>query len=503
MLAAFQVVGLMGATWSNSPSPRAEQSQVVRIPSVSPPLAAGESATSRVALDEAIQHGSRLALDEASRFDSPEFYYDPTKPGPLTAAKLAYDKAVNRARLQLEAAYKANENKLDGITRHIDEEKQLFYSKDRAAHRQRRAEIYAINAFLRERERRRYEAYSRQMERNALEWTTPIAPSTEEAESPREADAALAAAEKAAAEAASAEVAAAVAAAAAEAAVAAVAAAAAAEAAAAEKAAAEAAAAEATVPTIVHVPSYEPSYEPGTAAWLVESIRQCVTGEHSKGEVCGRDALRPIRDLAAAGHEHPRSPQPRSPQTLELQSAATESVLAPHKGMDDDWTRPSSAALRVWTEGTPVSRTSSMERKPKGVDVAEPEAPAESSARSGRHNSPTAAIAAAKATAESNVWAWQRSKEVAADAPEFAHPERLTPSEAFELAVARAKRELNRASAAAVRAKEEQRAREDAKRMQTIALTAVAAVKFAHMSHLSSSIGPRLAGRLSPTTTPV
>ena len=139
-------------------------------------------------------------MDEASRFDSPEFYYDPTKPGPLTAAKLAYDKAVNRARLQLEAAYKANENKLDGITRHIDEEKQLFYSKDRAAHRQRRAEIYAINAFLRERERRRYEAYSRQLERNALEWTTPIAPSTEEAESPREADAALAAAEKAAAE---------------------------------------------------------------------------------------------------------------------------------------------------------------------------------------------------------------------------------------------------------------------------------------------------------------
>jgi hypothetical protein len=475
-----------------------------------------------VALDEAIQHGSRLALEEASRSESPEFYYDPTKPGPLTAAKLAYDKAVNRARLQLEAAYKANENKLDGITRHIDEEKQLFYSKDRAAHRQRRAEIYAINAFLRERERRRYEAYSRQMERNAFEWTTPIAPSTEEAESPREADAALAAAEKAAAEAASAEVAAAVAAAAAAAAAAV---AAAAEAAAAEKAAAEAAAAAAAeapvpVPTVVHVPSYEPSYEPGTAAWLVESIRQCVTGEHSKGAGCGGDAPRSIRDKAAAGHERPRSPQPRSPQPrspqpVDLQSAATESVLAPHKGMDEDWTRPSSAAMRVWTEddrtegppvwteGPPFSRTTSMERKPNGADVAEPEAPAESSARSGRHNSPASTRAAAKVTAESSVWAWQRSKEVAADAPEFAHPERLTPSEAFELAVARAKRELNRASAAAVRAKEEQRAREDAKRMQTIALTAVAAVKFAHMSHLSSSIGPRLAGRLSPTATPV
>ena len=164
----------------------------------------------------------------------------------------------------------------------------------------------------------------------------------------------------------------------------------------------------------------------------------------------------------------------------------------------DGWTEDSP----VWTEGPPVSRTTSMERKPNGADVAEPEAPAESSARSGRHNSPASTIAAAKVTAES-AWAWQRSKEVAADAPEFAHPERLTPSEAFELAVARAKRELNRASAAAVRAKEEQRAREDAKRMQTIALTAVAAVKFAHMSHLSSSIGPRLAGRLSPTATPV
>ena len=492
------------------------------IPCVLPPHVAGDSTSSRVALDEAIQHGSRLALEEASRSESPEFYYDPTKPGPLTAAKLAYDKAVNRARLQLEAAYKANENKLDGITRHIDEEKQLFYSKDRAAHRQRRAEIYAINAFLRERERRRYEAYSRQMERNAFEWTTPIAPSTEEAESPREADAALAAAEKAAAEAASAEVAAAVAAAAAAAAAAV---AAAAEAAAAEKAAAEAAAAAAAeapvpVPTVVHVPSYEPSYEPGTAAWLVESIRQCVTGEHSKGADCGGDAPRSIRDKAAAGHERPRSPQPRSPQPrspqpVDLQSVATESVLVPHKGMDEDWTRPSSAAMRVWTEndrtegppvwteGPPVSRTTSMERKPNGADVAEPEAPAESSARSGRHNSPASTRAAAKVTAESSVWAWQRSKEVAADAPEFAHPERLTPSEAFELAVARAKRELNRASAAAVRAKEEQRAREDAKRMQTIALTAVAAVKFAHMSHLSSSIGPRLAGRLSPTATPV
>ena len=91
-------------------------------------------------------------------------------PGPLTAAKLAYDQAVHHASMRLEAEYKANETKLHGITRRTDEQKQLFYSAVFAKHRQRRMEIYATNSLLRERERQRYEAYSHEKKRSALDW---------------------------------------------------------------------------------------------------------------------------------------------------------------------------------------------------------------------------------------------------------------------------------------------------------------------------------------------
>ena len=76
-------------------------------------------------------------------------------PGPLTAAKLAYDQAVHHASKRLDAEYTANESKLHGITRRMDDQKQLFYSAVFAKHRQRCMEIYATNSLLRERESRK------------------------------------------------------------------------------------------------------------------------------------------------------------------------------------------------------------------------------------------------------------------------------------------------------------------------------------------------------------
>lgn len=57
------------------------------------------------------------------------------------------------------ALYEASELKLNGITRQIDEERRRFEHPNRELFLRRRDEIYAINAMMRERERRRFEEY--------------------------------------------------------------------------------------------------------------------------------------------------------------------------------------------------------------------------------------------------------------------------------------------------------------------------------------------------------
>lgn len=78
---------------------------------------------------------------------------------PLTEARFAYEKAVKRAMRMENALYEASEQKLNGITRQIDEERRRFEHPNRELFLRRRDEIYAINAMMRERERRRFEEY--------------------------------------------------------------------------------------------------------------------------------------------------------------------------------------------------------------------------------------------------------------------------------------------------------------------------------------------------------
>ena len=55
--------------------------------------------------------------------------------------------------------YDANELKLHGITRAVDTERRRFQHPKREALQRQRDEVYALNAFMRDRERRRFEEY--------------------------------------------------------------------------------------------------------------------------------------------------------------------------------------------------------------------------------------------------------------------------------------------------------------------------------------------------------
>jgi len=79
---------------------------------------------------------------------------------PLTEAKLALDRAKERAARQRELTYKNNETRLHGVTREIDEERRRFYSCNRDDKNSRRDLIYAINELYRQRENRRLEEYA-------------------------------------------------------------------------------------------------------------------------------------------------------------------------------------------------------------------------------------------------------------------------------------------------------------------------------------------------------
>jgi len=140
--------------------------------SAKPSTNAGTSEEVSAALDRSVCLEFLDEAEEEARKPSVMSISRPASvwPGPLTAAKLAYDQAVHHASKRLEAEYHANESKLHGITRRMDDQKQLFYSAVFAKHRQRRMEIYATNSLLRERERQRYEAYSHEKKRSALEW---------------------------------------------------------------------------------------------------------------------------------------------------------------------------------------------------------------------------------------------------------------------------------------------------------------------------------------------
>lgn len=80
--------------------------------------------------------------------------------GPLTEAKQKFDRAARRARLLELDAYSAAEDRLDGITKDEAIRQIRFHSRhDKLL--QARAEIYALNEIMRERERHQFEEYFR------------------------------------------------------------------------------------------------------------------------------------------------------------------------------------------------------------------------------------------------------------------------------------------------------------------------------------------------------
>ena len=81
-------------------------------------------------------------------------------PGPLTDAKQKYDRAAKRARVQELAAYAAAEGSLDGITKE-EAIRQIRFHARPAKLLQARAEIYALNELMRERDKQHFEEFVR------------------------------------------------------------------------------------------------------------------------------------------------------------------------------------------------------------------------------------------------------------------------------------------------------------------------------------------------------
>ena len=79
---------------------------------------------------------------------------------PLTEARYAYERAARRALNRENAAYDAAESQLHGITRDIDRERLQFFHPKREQQLRSRDIIYAINASMRQRERRRFDEYA-------------------------------------------------------------------------------------------------------------------------------------------------------------------------------------------------------------------------------------------------------------------------------------------------------------------------------------------------------
>ena len=78
----------------------------------------------------------------------------------MTEARYAYERAARRALNRENAAYDAAESQLHGITRDIDRERLNFFHPKREQQLHNRDVIYAINAFARQRERRRFDEYA-------------------------------------------------------------------------------------------------------------------------------------------------------------------------------------------------------------------------------------------------------------------------------------------------------------------------------------------------------
>lgn len=125
----------------------------------------GSLSSSRSEDEDSKRETPTVPTDDGESSESPPESPSPTdrvqRPAyPLTAARFAFEKAVRRAMRKEAALYEANELKLNGITREIDDERRRFFNPNRSPHLRMRDEIYAINAMMRDRERQRFEEYA-------------------------------------------------------------------------------------------------------------------------------------------------------------------------------------------------------------------------------------------------------------------------------------------------------------------------------------------------------